>query len=62
MSSCGSMELSQKLTVSWVTLTRGFSLLLGQCHTWEWPHTARASAPCSVSEAWWVHPFFLSIT
>lgn len=45
MSSCGSMELSQKLTVSSVTLTQGFSLVLGQWHTWEWPQIAGLLLP-----------------
>lgn len=45
MSSCGSLELSQKLTASWVTLTRGFSLVLSQWQTREWPQIAGLLLP-----------------
>lgn len=62
MSFCGSTELSQKLAVSWVTLTWGFSLVLSQRDTWEWPQSAGLLLPAVFQRSGGWHPFFLSIT
>lgn len=62
MSSCGSTELSQKLAVSWVTLTWGFSLVLSQRDTWQWPQSAGLLLPAVFQRSGGWHPFFLSIT